>query len=424
MGFFLIAVALSGCPSSQKEEIAGPAEDGKAKVKTEAKSVPKTVAKARPESKSTPAATTETEETSELPLPGGAVSKEISEEPRDLGPPLVDNPEDLIHSKPKEPVWIDPKNKQVVLQGEVCKAGYPLEFFATYSNRSYEAVVSVNATPSVVHACLLVVGAVAGHPARFQPEFVPPTGTEVAIEVRWKDDKGNVQSVPAQQWIRNIKTKKALDSNWVFAGSQFLIDETTKKEYYQADSGELICVLSLPNAMLDLPILSYGALDARQFEAFEEHLPPSGTPVTILLKPVLGTKPIEQPPLAKEAGSANEKHAEAERLAVEAAEPWLALVDQAEYTRSWETAARRLKDNIERRDFVKKLGASRKPLGDVASRKLESKQYVTSVPGAPAGQYVVLTYATSFANGKSAIETVTSILDKDKKWRVSGYTVK
>ena len=35
-------------------------------------------------------------------------------------------------------------NTQVVMQGEVCRAGYPLEFFATYSNRSYEAVVAVS----------------------------------------------------------------------------------------------------------------------------------------------------------------------------------------------------------------------------------------------------------------------------------------
>ena len=99
--------------------------------------------------------------------------------------------------------------------------------------------------------------------------------------------RGKFESAPAQHWIRNIKTKKELDSNWVFAGSLFVKDDATGKEYYQADSGELICVLSLPTAMLDLPIRSYGALEARSFEAFAEHLPPPGTPVTILLKPVL-----------------------------------------------------------------------------------------------------------------------------------------
>ena len=217
--------------------------------------------------------------------------EQVGEKPRDLGPPLVDRPGALVRLDPEQPVWVDKQNKRVVLQGEVCRAGYPLEFFATYSNRSYEAVVSVNVKPWIVHAGLTAVGAVPGHPAQFQPRFVPPTGTEVAIEVRWKDAQGKVQSAPAQNWIRNIKTKKALDSNWVFAGSLFVKDEATGKEYYQADSGELICVLSLPTAMLDLPIHSYGALEARSFEAFEEHLPPPGTPITILLKPILPAKP-------------------------------------------------------------------------------------------------------------------------------------
>jgi hypothetical protein len=340
---------------------------------------------------------------------------------------LVDRPDALVRLDPQQPVWIDRQKKHVVLQGEVCRADYPLEFFATYSNRSYEAVLSVNVTPSIVHAGLLAVGAVPGHPAQFQPNFAPPTGTEVAIEVRWKDPQGKVQSAPAQHWIRNIKTKKELDSNWVFGGSMFVTDETTGKKYYQADSGELICVLSLPTAMLDLPIRSYGALEARSFEAFKEHLPPPGTPTTILLMPILSVQPGKSgggaKPAAKES-AANDKPAEAEEKAVASIEPWLTLVDQGQYARSWETAADYLKNAVDRRAFVKSLNEARKPLGEVESRQFLSKQYATHLPGAPDGQYVVVQYKTSFAKKKSATETVTPMLDRDKKWRVSGYYVK
>ncbi len=49
---------------------------------------------------------------------------------------------------------------------------------------------------------------------------------------------------------------------------------------------------------------------------------------------------------------------------------------------------------------------------------------MTSLPGAPDGEYVVISYETSFTNKKSAIETVTPMLDKDGKWRVSGYFIK
>ena len=406
---FLLAMALCGCPAAEEKKPAKQTKAAPAKPKVEKVEKSKEVP---------PAAKLGDKKETPVEEPGT-----IEEKPRDLGEPLVDASAKLVRLNPKQPVWADSQNKHVVMLGEVCKAGYPLEFFATYSNRSYEAVVAVNVTPSIVHAGLEAVGAVPGHPAQFQPRFVPPTGTEVAIEVRWKDKKGQVKSSPAQDWIRNIKTKKALDSNWIFAGSGIITDETTGQKYYQADSGELICVLSLPSAMLDLPILSYGAIESRMFEAFEEHLPPQGTPVTILLKPILGKNPA---PAAKSAEKkpSNVNREEAERSALAAAELWLALVDHEQYTRSWETAASLLKSKVDRLAFVKSLGKARKPLGELKSRQLQSKEFTTTAPGAPDGQYVILQYTTTFGNKSTATETITPMLDKDKKWRVSGYYIK
>jgi hypothetical protein len=234
--------------------------------------------------------------------PAEEESAEEQQKPHDLGQPLVDKPEALVRLDPRQPVWVDRENKHVVLLGEVCRADYPLEFFATYSNRSYEAVMSINVTPSIVHAGLLAVGATPGRPVQFQPEFVPPSGTEIAIEVRWKGEDGKIKSSPAQHWIRNITTKKELDCNWVFAGSMFVTDDRTGKPYYLADSGELICALNLPTAMLDLPIRSYAALESRLFEPFKERLPPEGTPATVLLKPILSKK---DNPSAQKTESAN-----------------------------------------------------------------------------------------------------------------------
>ena len=66
----------------------------------------------------------------------------------------------------------------------------------------------------------------------------------------------------------------------------------------------------------------------------------------------------------------------------------------------------------------------RKPLGKVISREVKSKSYHTSLPGIPDGEYVVIQFETSFENKKSAIETLTPMMDKDVKWRVSGYFIK
>jgi hypothetical protein len=203
----------------------------------------------------------------------------------DLGQPLVDDVKALKRLDPALPVWIDPKQKQVILLCESCKANYPLEFLVTDRGRDYESVMITDVKPSTVHAGLLALGAKAGHPARFQPKYEPATGTVIEIEVRWKDKNGKRQTAKAQDWIRNLKTKKALDVEWVFAGSGFWVDETTGKKVYQADGGDFISVLNLPTAMLDLPIQSAGALEERSFEGFIEHIPASGTPVTVVLKP-------------------------------------------------------------------------------------------------------------------------------------------
>jgi len=216
---------------------------------------------------------------------GDAADDEPPPKPRDLGPPLVDDIKALRRLDPAQAVWLDPKNKQVVLLGEACKATYPLEFFATLRGRDYESVVVVDVRPSIVHAGLLAVGAEPGHPARFEPKFEPPTGTEVQIDVRWKDRSGKRQQARAQELIRNIKTKKMLDVNWVFAGSGFWVDETTGKKMYQGDSGDFISVLNLPTATLDLPVRSFSAIESRLFEGNPDRLPPEGTPVTIILTP-------------------------------------------------------------------------------------------------------------------------------------------
>jgi hypothetical protein len=46
------------------------------------------------------------------------------------------------------------------------------------------------------------------------------------------------------------------------------------------------------------------------------------------------------------------------------------------------------------------------------------------LPGAPDGKYVVVQFDTSFQRKKSALETVTPMMEKDGKWRVSGYYIK
>ncbi len=114
----------------------------------------------------------------------------------------------------------------------------------------------------------------------------------------------------------------------------------------------------------------------------------------------------------------------AEKKAVESANAWLKLIDDGQYSKSWERAAELFKNAVTKEQWNQSLNAVRKPLGKVIRRNVKSKQYMMSLPGAPDGEYVVIQCETSFENKKTAIETVTPMLDKDGKWRVSGYYIK
>lgn len=123
-------------------------------------------------------------------------------------------------------------------------------------------------------------------------------------------------------------------------------------------------------------------------------------------------------------GCASKSNSNAEKAAIESAQAWLEMVDSEKYAESWEVAAEYFKSAISKDKWQETILAVRKPLGKTISRVVKSQQYATSLPGAPDGEYVVIQYETSFEKKKSAIETITPMLDKDGKWRVSGYYIK
>ena len=113
-----------------------------------------------------------------------------------------------------------------------------------------------------------------------------------------------------------------------------------------------------------------------------------------------------------------------EKTALAATLTWLALVDSGEYGLSWMDAADYFRSAITNEQWVQSLQAVRKPLGKVISRDVDSMTYRTSLPGAPDGEYVVIQFKTVFQNKRSAVETVTPMVDRNGGWRVSGYFIK
>ncbi len=201
-------------------------------------------------------------------------------------------PTGLVRLTKDHDLWIEPRRKLVIVDGQVCLREGQLEMFACpKGTKEHESIVSVNCQASFIHAALEAVGAKAGRAVQFAPEYQPATGPIVDVILLWEDRDGKRHKTRAQEWIQEGNDGKEMSSSWVFAGSGFWTDEQSGERHYQADGGDLICVSNFPSATLDLPIESSQANTALLFSAFTERIPPVGTKVRMVLAPRLKKKP-------------------------------------------------------------------------------------------------------------------------------------
>ncbi len=227
------------------------------------------------------------------------------------------NPADAVRLTPKERVWIDRKKHRVIVDGYIALQEGQLELLACpASTKEHEAVVGLFAKSVSVHAGLLAVGAETGKPAKWDPEYAPPSGSEIQIQAYWKDEEDKPKNIDARKWVRDLSGKdKHLEPNWVFAGSGFWEDPDTKQKVYNAESGDLICVSNFSTAALDIPVKSTQANAGLLFVAYTENIPKPGTPVRLVLQVL---KPKEEKP--KEEKPAVVKPDEAKAAEVKPAE--------------------------------------------------------------------------------------------------------
>ncbi|MCH2119170.1 MAG: YdjY domain-containing protein, partial [Pirellulales bacterium] len=187
----------------------------------------------------------------------------------------------------KDHLWIDTKNKQVILDGYVAMTDGPLEMFACpEGTKEHESIIGTLARSKEVHAALLAVGAMRGTPVEFLPKFVPATGQRIRLWVCYRDKDGNFKSVDGRRWVKKASTGKQMEPDWVFSGSGFWKDPESGKEFYRADSGDMICVSNFNSAMMDIPVASSAEAGDLLYLPFTERIPPQGTPLRIVLIPI------------------------------------------------------------------------------------------------------------------------------------------
>lgn len=124
------------------------------------------------------------------------------------------------------------------------------------------------------------------------------------------------------------------------------------------------------------------------------------------------------------AGALHAEPTDMTKAGVAAAEHWLALVDAGQGAHSWREASALLRATVTAEQWAGAVQAARAPFGEFKSRKLVSARYTTTLPGAPAGEYVVIQYEAAFARRTGVTETVTPMREADGSWKVSGYYIK
>ena len=158
--------------------------------------------------------------------------------------------------------------------------------------KEHESILATDADAMTIHGTLLAAGAEAGSPASYDDDkriWYPPRGMRIKVLLRY-EEKGKLHTIRAQEWVKNTKTNKILDEEWVFAGSKLFPDPDGKEKptYGANGDGGFICIYNSPVAMLDLPVTNPNKDpqgEGREFQPFTERIPPIGTKVSVILEP-------------------------------------------------------------------------------------------------------------------------------------------
>lgn len=101
-------------------------------------------------------------------------------------------------------VQLDLKGKRLLIKSEVVLREGLLEMLACLKQtKEHEAILSVDAKAQVIHAGLIALGAEAGSPAKFVPDYKAASGQGINVFVNWTDAEGKLHRAFAQSWIRH-----------------------------------------------------------------------------------------------------------------------------------------------------------------------------------------------------------------------------
>jgi hypothetical protein len=182
-------------------------------------------------------------------------------------------------------VQVDVNRKQVRVDCQMLGVETPLEFFCVLAGTNeHESVLRTPATPSHIHAALLMLGLEPGEPVKYSEaakKWFAPHGPPLSISVEYEKD-GKTVSLPAHRLMRSIEDKKPQPAHaWIFAGSRVMPDGM-----YAADvTGYIVSVVNFDLSLIDIPELASNANETLEWQIDPEVAPSAGTRVTMVIEP-------------------------------------------------------------------------------------------------------------------------------------------
>lgn len=111
-----------------------------------------------------------------------------------------------------------------------------------------------------------------------------------------------------------------------------------------------------------------------------------------------------------------------DEIVLKVSKSWLELLDKGKFKECYNESSSSFKSKVTAKKWEHLMSWSRDSWGKLISRQLQSKKLSTQPQDAPIGEYTIIQFSSHFSAKKQITESVILVFEKDKNWRVFGYS--
>ncbi|MCG9128933.1 hypothetical protein JT359_15190 [Candidatus Poribacteria bacterium] len=179
-------------------------------------------------------------------------------------------------------IVFDTKKNEITFPGEIniTSGDTIIEFFGCgLLGKTHESILILDAEPIYLFIALGMLDLEPGHNLNVEGDPHDPKGSKVQIWVEWeREDKVVVHT--ARELVWNTFVGNPMEKTpWVFTGGRIKNNQLTSQLYHN-----LIAVYRDPDALINNPLP--GGTDDRTYRVNTDVIPPKGTKVKVIIRPI------------------------------------------------------------------------------------------------------------------------------------------